>query len=704
MKTRSEISALLIALACALEIFAQPRHAADATQIQQAAQAAQVEQAQQAAQAEQSQQPSPSQPSAEPTQKTLPWSALLGVRAAELQQKVPTQDRVVLVPDEATFIDEISKWKLQGRWPVLIEDEIYTPMFLRAFAPKHIVRRTERAAPLVDDAALKAAIEAAVTKAWGGDPSKQSPQQAIQLQGYAPPGLCVYACKDRAFVAAVALGAGRALIPVQIEGEFGAVNDQMDAATFSKLDTAITNAFAATQLPFGDLGDTLEVLALCRSTAHRVVLNLPPAMQPSAQGLPPINPAEPLSVTDALCRTPTGKRYAFCSAIFGSAPRSAYAAMCSLFLQRNSIMAIDCYTGAPQFAPYGFTGIAEGLTNAGFQAEVFGGNEAKLDSWRDRLMAGFACDMLFLNTSGNADFFDLGTPGATPASSRGGPGDIPVLTKPLALHMIHSFSLQQPDSTETLGGRWLNTGVYAYVGSVHEPYLFAFLPPAQVIERAANLVPFVVAARQWDGPFSMPWRVDTLGDPLMLCAAPKSLVPNARVPATPMVPGQIDVLANCRALLAKSKGDTNGTASNAAMHELAISAQDRVAAQLWSMCARQSWSSRVAANALPALFAQRDMDGFLKAYSLTAQPTSSQKDMLWQLWGQHLDRVQGAEMLLLFERSVRPTWPSMDWQRLIGPLRIATNSARVQSGLFKAIEATKNPQQKAALQDLAKGL
>jgi hypothetical protein len=130
-----------------------------------------------------------------------------------------------------------------------------------------------------------------------------------------------------------------------------------------------------------------------------------------------------------------------------------------------------------------------------------------------------------------------------------------VLSKPLALHMIHSFSLQQPDSVETLGGRWLQSGVYAYIGSVHEPYLPAFVPPLQVLERMVNAVPFVVAARQWDGPFSMPWRINTIGDPLMLCAAPKGVPPLVRVPATPVVPGQVDVLANCRTLLLKAKGD-----------------------------------------------------------------------------------------------------------------------------------------------------
>jgi hypothetical protein len=49
-------------------------------------------------------------------------------------------DRVVLVPDEATFLQAISEWSLQGRWPILIEDDTYTPMFLRRFQAAEVIR------------------------------------------------------------------------------------------------------------------------------------------------------------------------------------------------------------------------------------------------------------------------------------------------------------------------------------------------------------------------------------------------------------------------------------------------------------------------------------------------------------------------------------------------------------------------------------
>lgn len=634
-----------------------------------------------------------------------PWPIQLGMRVATLQRRIPVQDRVVLVPDEATFLDEVAKWSLAGRWPVLIEDPITTPMFLRAFAPKQVVRRTERAAPPADETALHRSIEAAVARAFGAEPGKASALQAMQAAGISPTGIAVYSAKDPAFVAAVALAAGRGLLPVPLEGNFGAPNDTLDAAAFATLDRAVLEAFTATQLPFGDMGDTLDALVLCRSVAHATTLDLSIVKAPEVQGMPPIKASDPFALTDALCRTPTGVRYAVCGAIHGTAARCAYAAMSSLFLQRSTVWAIDSYGGGDEmFRRFGVDGLSEGLVNAGFAALTLSGEQAHLSAWRQLAAKGFACDMLFVNSSGNADFFDLGVPGRTPPSSCAVPGDVPVLTRPLALSMVHSFSLQQPADRDTVGGRWLDDGVYAYAGSVHEPYLFAFVPPAQLLQDVANGVPFGVAARTWEGPFARPWRIALLGDPLMLCIAPKGMPPVARLAAMPPVPGQIDVLAQCRGSLAKCKGDITGDATLAAMRELSAAAQDRLVAELWRLVSGQPWAARVAPAALESLWVQRDEDGFLKAYGLTATPTDRQRDILWQLCGSMLSSLRDKDTLLVFEQSIRGVWPSKDLERLIPAMVAGFDEDHARRVVLKVKERTRNPQQRAAVEALLKGL
>lgn len=641
-----------------------------------------------------------STPPANAEDQPKPWPIALGLRVAGVQTKVPTIDRVVLVKDEASFLDEIAHWRLEGRWPVLIEDDIFAPQFIRAFKPAQVVRRTEKAPNVDDPAALKAAIQNAVSSAWDATAPNTPPAKAIIAQTYTPPGIVIIDPKDPAWVAGVALAAGRGLIPAFLEGNFGAVNDTLSADQFLNLSMAVDQAFIATGLPYKKLGDALETLTLCRTFAQSTVIDVPALYRPAARGVPAVNPSDPVATTDALCRNPDFTRYAFCGAIFGTSKYCAYAAMCSLFLERQSVGAFDSYQ-AGDYSSYDFTELAQGLPDAGFKVKIHSGPQGHMADWRLLLAQGFDFSVLFFNTSGYLDFFDLGNPGKTPMPERGSPGDVPILSAPLALHLIHSWSLWAPANRETIGGRWLDSGAYCYVGSVHEPYLFAFNTPAEVMQRCMNFVPFIVASRQWEGPFGLPWRVATIGDPLMLITPPKLLPPVARKAPTPPVPGQEDVTANCRKLLADSKDDKDGAPSLAALRELIHRGEDKIAAQYWLSCSGKSFAPRLAALALEPLFRQRQADQFLAAYRMVPEPTARARDMLWQLWGDQLNRVKDVDTLMLFEKSVRSPWAINDWRRLMQPYARATSADRARSALQKTILKEKDPAQKRLLVDLS---
>ena len=629
-----------------------------------------------------------------------PWCVELGLRVAGVEAKIPTLDRVVLVKDEASFLDEISHWRLEARWPVLIEDDILAPQFIRAFKPAQVVRRVEKAPNVDDPAVLKAAIENAVSSAWNTATPKSSPLEAITAQTYTPPGIAIMDTSDPAWVAGVALAAGRGLVPVFIPGNFGGANDVLAADQFDKLSKAVDQCFVSTGLSYGQLGDALDGAVLCKTTAQKTILNVSDALRPSARGMPAINPADPVAVTDALCRNTDGSRYAFCGAIFGTSTYCAYAAMSSLFLSRNSIGAFNSYQSA-DFAKYGFTELAQKLLESGYTTKIWTGATAHILDWRQMLSHGFDCDVLFLNSSGNSDFFELGTPGKTPMKERAAPGDIPILSKPLVLHMIHSWSLTAPMSHASIGGRWLESGVYAYVGSVQEPYLPAFSPPAEIMARCVNFVPYLIASRVWEGPFALPWRVATLGDPFMLIQAPKSFTPSARKAPPPPVPGQEEVLANCKKLLVQSKEDKEGTASIAALRELIQLGQDKSATQFWTLCAVKSFAPRVAPFALEPLFRQRNAEQFLTAYRMVDQPTPRANDMLWQLWGDQLVEINDGDTILLFQKAVRSPWAVNDWRRLMPALSRIMSVDSARGELLKAAAKEQDLNQKKSLQELA---
>ena len=78
-------------------------------------------------------------------------SLMLGARTAHVQRALPILNQVVVVPDEATYLDELSRWSLKGRWPVLFEREPFASQFIRTFSPEKVLRRTSIRKGVFDD-------------------------------------------------------------------------------------------------------------------------------------------------------------------------------------------------------------------------------------------------------------------------------------------------------------------------------------------------------------------------------------------------------------------------------------------------------------------------------------------------------------------------------------------------------------------------
>ena len=115
----------------------------------------------------------------------------------------------MLVPDEATYVEELSRWSPRGRWPVLFEDDLLAPMFIRRFEPAHVLRREPGAGGSGATSVTRQQLEAAVVRAWGGDPQNQTWREAFDQHGYTPPGVVITTVRDPAWTAGVALAAGR---------------------------------------------------------------------------------------------------------------------------------------------------------------------------------------------------------------------------------------------------------------------------------------------------------------------------------------------------------------------------------------------------------------------------------------------------------------------------------------------------------------
>ena len=159
-------------------------------------------------------------PDAPVTRPAPPWPVLLGAKVMLCEQNRPVASRVVLVSDESTYLEQISKWSPAGQWPVLFEDDPGTPRFIRAFAPDEVVRvpSTERLLP--EDRDIRRKLAAAVTKiSFGATDPEATYAEVYANFGWRPPGFVVTSMDDSAWTAAVAISAARGVPLAFVDGD-----------------------------------------------------------------------------------------------------------------------------------------------------------------------------------------------------------------------------------------------------------------------------------------------------------------------------------------------------------------------------------------------------------------------------------------------------------------------------------------------------
>ncbi|MEG3870396.1 MULTISPECIES: hypothetical protein [unclassified Microcoleus] len=437
--------------------------------------------------------------------KQEPWPIQTGLRTAILRSNIPTVNRVVLVPDEATFLAAIQKWNLKGNWPILIEDKKYAPMFLQRFQPEEIVRLPSIKQQLPTNQKLQQLMLNATAAAWNATDTQTLKAKWTQL-GWEPPGVVITSENDPARSAAVALAAAHGQPLVFLEGNFGKPNDTLNNTQWKNLQLAVTKAVESTGFFYSQLADPIDTITIVRQQAVKYQS--------------PEKPDEQLAVTDGLGRHPNDERWAAVGWIYGSEVRSIYQAMCAIFLDSQTAMLYDSYPKEGNWAKYEMEEAASELKTIGLNVELVQKPESSLEKWRSLASKPWTFDLILINSKGYPKSFQVGNGDALVE-------DIPKLQFPAAIHMIHSWSAAAPDDTNTVAGRWLENGAYAYIGSVNEPFLSAFIPPKIIVDRLKRGAPFLIAARQLESP---PWKVATIGDPLMSIAKPRPRIPPNQQP------------------------------------------------------------------------------------------------------------------------------------------------------------------------------
>jgi hypothetical protein len=525
----------------------------------------------------------------------------LGAKSATVQRRLPLVNQVVLVPDEATYLDEIAKWSTENRWPVLFNQEPRASQFIRRFSPEQVWIR-ESVGGVGD---VSEAMQQTVASAWGGEETISKALQNIHLP---PLGVVITSPDDPARFGAVALAAGRGQLLLYMKNDWGALNKVMSESTTNSLILEIKKTLENTGLSFENIGDAIDAITVCMKLPARV--NLAQARE------------NPVAISDVIGRDNSGKRFAWTGWIFGNKVDTAYMAMCSLFLERDNYWFCNTYPNSGAWANYGNGNLPDILPKYDINSTVVDGS---LSGLQEADKGGVDADVVYFTSKGNQDFLDM-------SDERTAPTWLPVLNSPSALYFLHSWSLKIPSNRNTVGGTWLARGVYAYIGSSHEPTLHAFMPPVEMLRRTMSLVPFLPAAR-WSaggGMYSEPWRINTIGDPLMLCAQPEA-VERIIKPATnePRFQSLASIAQVNMKIASELKSDHLFAE---AIRSVVLLGNDSMATTLWNVAMQEGVQGEECALAvLPALFREGVTSAFLSAFEHIGSPDSLQKDMLWQL-------------------------------------------------------------------------
>ena len=636
-------------------------------------------------------------PTAPATRQAPPWPVILGAKVMLCEQNRPVASRVVLVPDESTYLEQISKWSPAGQWPVLFEDDPGTPRFIRAFAPDEVVRvpATERVLPKETDARRKLAT--IVTKiSFGATDPNVAYGEVYSKFGWRPPGFVVTSMDDSAWTAAVAISAARGVPLAFVDGDFGDPNGELSAGRLRDFEAELRAAATASGYSWEGLGDDLDAVAVCRDLAGRCRMSVPEPAKVRLQGRDP--GSGPYATMDALCRNDDGRRWGYAGWIWGDAGHAAGMAMSSIFLDRRNIWLCSGYAKSGQWNVYEVSKPAARLAELGYASMFFEEDAAGLAGWFRLVRGAIPPDVLFLNSHGSPTVFHLFE------DEQAFPQDVPFLTRPMALHMIHSFSLKRPADGLTVGGRFLRRGVYAYLGSVDEPYLGAFIPPALMVERLAAGVPFLLAGRYWPdgGPMSGVWKLTAIGDPFMQ-AVPPAMRRIRPLEDPPELMGAVDLLELAKVEMVATRDDPARGAE--AIRLLTLLGRDEIARQVWEIIEKtgdRAAMADAAVEAMGPLFRARDWDDFFTAYAVIPRErrTNDARDMLWHLANPRLAGLSEPNVFATLSAEVRGPMPSVDLGRLMPHLDRVLGAGAGRAAVQRRMDSETKSNARRGLQKL----
>ena len=608
----------------------------------------------------------------------------LGLRANALQQRLGVLPAVVIVETPMAYLGALEGWSLEASYPVLIDDG--TPdareniaRFVRAFEPASIVRwapegagngKNKKGKGKAKFTPSRDQIEGAVARFWGA-PSTETLDEQWARMGFAPPGVVVMSEDDGAWTAGVALAIQRGQPIVWTSAYRRLPRAQLAPEELETLDRDLRAGLEARPWPWDALGDAIDSVAICLSIPSRID--------------PPAEREGDFALTDRVGRHADGSRYAWASVLFGDEATAAYRAMCALFLAPDHGWVFDGYEGGDP-EPFD-AGLAIPLfERMGFDVVFTESKGANLPTWRARCRTGIRGGFVHVNSAGYPRWFEVAR------RERAWASEVPLLREPAIVHFIHSFSAKMADTPQTISGRWLENGAYAYAGAVDEPYLQGFVPAEKYFARMFTGIPFAAACRYDDAPA---WKLQVIGDPLIVAGKARP-----RRAGAPPLEGAEPLEAAMKAALEERRF------ADAAASLVMLGRDDdalRVARAALDDLPDEADGASLAESALLAAFRAGDETLFMDLYERLPPKAASRElytSALWQLLRPSLEGAPDARVVNLLRAHIRDDSVLDDAWDLRSPVALLYGREAMEAMVLGLIERTRNQKTKERLREV----
>lgn len=403
------------------------------------------------------------------------------------------RQQIVIVPDTASFYEELSRWNDETIYPILIGNSHLSVLFAEAFGARLVMQTAPSGSGADADAVLRSCMNAVSKQKVHSADVRAVNERMITLSGNKPIGIVIIDPDSPCAPAGAALAAARGE-PIYLRPSFGAFTNILTRTGAEAIRADIERFAASLAVPYRAFGDC-DGITLAADAPFRYRAD---------DG----DPERGERVLDDLIDEADGFPWGVTGRLIGDAPSSVYRAMCSIFLSPKEALFFSRYSSTSEpWRTYSPTRAPDTMRTV-MRTRTVRAEDATLNRWHEEMAGGNTANVLFINSSGGSHEWSVFKGTATSE-------DIPA-TLPAMIHIIHSGSASRPLDPTSILGRWLSNGAYAYYGSMAEPMLEAFTPPDRIAALTKRGYPLALASRAIIGRYSYPWRLFFTGDPLTL--------------------------------------------------------------------------------------------------------------------------------------------------------------------------------------------